>query len=137
MSFVERPELFTPPPDEGTFGENFRLTDILGSHDMSDITTLPIRRIFDRFRNLITDNVERDFVSQTSLGKRPPLTTSFPYAYAEGGGAPPATNQTISIDRNIKRRLTTTLYHNTVDATALLAPSKLHVHTDMMQDVVT
>ncbi|GJT87230.1 hypothetical protein Tco_1068947 [Tanacetum coccineum] len=154
MSFVERPELFTPPPDEaftrnvrrrlttsqtispanaarliGTFGENFRPADILGSHDTSDITTLPIRRIFDRFRNLLTDNVERDFVSQTSLGKRPPSTTSFPYAYAEGGGAPPATNQTISIDRNIRRRLTTTPSHNTVDATALLAPSKLHVHT--------
>ncbi|GJZ31272.1 hypothetical protein Tco_0576319 [Tanacetum coccineum] len=131
MSFVERPELFTPPPDEGTFGENFRLTDILGSHDTSDITTLPIRRIFDRFRNLLTDNIERDFVSHTSLGKRPPSTTSFPHAYAEGGGAPPATNQTISIDRNIRRRLTKTPSHNTVDATALLAPSKLHVHTEL------
>ncbi|GKE94111.1 hypothetical protein Tco_1578966, partial [Tanacetum coccineum] len=40
----------------GTFGENFRPADILGSHDTSDITTLPIRRIFDRFRNLLTDN---------------------------------------------------------------------------------
>ncbi|GKA43583.1 hypothetical protein Tco_0736307 [Tanacetum coccineum] len=73
-----------------------------------------------------------------SLGKRPPSTTSFPHAYVEGGGAPPATNQTISIDRNIRRRLTTTPSHNTVDATALLAPSKLHVHTDLMsKDAVT
>nr|GEY91552.1 hypothetical protein [Tanacetum cinerariifolium] len=73
----------------------------------------------------------------SALGKRPLSTTSFSNAYAEGRGAPPTTDQTISIDRNIRRRLTTVPSHNTVDATALLALSKLYVHTDMMQDVVT
>ncbi|GJY68809.1 hypothetical protein Tco_0471791 [Tanacetum coccineum] len=46
-----------------------------------------------------------------------------------GASVQTRSNQTISIDRNIRRRLTTTPSHNTVDATALLAPSKLHVHT--------
>ncbi|GJT53724.1 NB-ARC domains-containing protein [Tanacetum coccineum] len=91
--------------------------------------------LMDMDYSILAMRTARSIVS--ALGKRPPSTTSFPHAYAEGGGAPPATNQTISIDRNIRRRLTTTPSHNTVDATALLAPSKLHVHTNMMQDAVT
>nr|GEX25353.1 hypothetical protein [Tanacetum cinerariifolium] len=146
MSFVECSELFTPPPDEAVLSTHEAPivsahvpADILGSHDTSDVTIVPIRRIFDRLRNLLTDNVERDFVSQTlsALGKRPLSTTSFSHAYAEMGGALPAADQTISIDRNIRRRLTTAPSHNTVDATALLVPSELHVHADMMQDAIT
>ncbi|GJU33400.1 hypothetical protein Tco_1176989 [Tanacetum coccineum] len=40
-----------------TSEENFRSIDILGSHDTFDSTTVPIHRIFDRFRNMPTDNV--------------------------------------------------------------------------------
>ncbi|GJU87465.1 hypothetical protein Tco_1295011 [Tanacetum coccineum] len=75
--------------------ENFRSADILGSHDTSDSTTVPVRRIFDRFRNMPfrnmpTDNVERDFVSQTvsALGKRPLSTTPFSHAYVVRGVLP-------------------------------------------------
>nr|GEU34576.1 hypothetical protein [Tanacetum cinerariifolium] len=47
-----------------------------------------------------------------------------------------ATDQTISINRNIRRRLTTAPSYNTVDAIALLAPSELYVHTDISSTTV-
>ncbi|GJV99847.1 hypothetical protein Tco_1555099, partial [Tanacetum coccineum] len=157
MSLVENPELFTPPPDEGfpknvrrrlttsqssslvnatrlirTSKEDFQPADILGNHDTPDTTTVPVRIIFDRFRNMPMNNIERDSAFQaavSAIGKRPLSTTAFSHAYAERIETPTAIGQTISVGRNIRRCLITAQSHDVVDASGLLIPSELHVHT--------
>ncbi|GKC11863.1 hypothetical protein Tco_1008645, partial [Tanacetum coccineum] len=119
-----------------TSEENFRSADILGSHDTSDSTTVPVCRIFDRFRNMPfrnmpTDNVERDFVSQTvsALGKRPLSTTPFSHAYAVRGVLPAPSELYV--------HTTSRIFDCFRNADVNYFPSNIVVHIDMMQDAVT